>query len=481
MRLKKILLSAALLSTLFACKKAINIEEESLIIGPDALKTVANCEQGVIGAYATFNPDMAILLNSTFSDEVKKSEFYNAATTHEWQFSTTDVTIRDNFTAIYPLYAIIDRVNRVLQALPIATAGTDSARSRLKGEALFLRAFAHFELFRYYSGSYHPDSLGMVYMQVTNSEPTTPYARIKMAPYFVKLKADLDTAKNLLPDNFTDIFRATKMAATGLQARVALYTKDWPGAETLSSEYIAKLPLADKTAFPNIWSDASNAELAWKIKKTAAVSRIGSLFRGTSSKNANTGVITMGTVTWQPTNKLWDSYDPVNDIRFNTYLKDEPLLSAAGRPSHIIKKYAGGAYAGSTENIGDGKMFRTGEMYLIRAEARAEQDKFTGAGSAEEDLNALRTARITGYVAETFASKEAAITAVVNERFKELAYEGHRFWDLKRRGLPVERLPSEAPTVTGTTLPANNFRFTLPIPLTEIQANSLIQQNAGYF
>lgn len=476
MRFKKIILSAALLSTLFACKKVIDIPETNLIAGTDALKTVANCEQGIIGAYAGTSPDMVILLNSTFSDEVKKSEFYNAATTHEWQYSSVDVTIRDNFTAIYPLYTVIDRVNRVLAALPAATGGTDSARARIKGEALFLRAFAHFDLFRYYCGNYHPDSLAMVYMSEINPEPTAPFERIKMAPYFEKLKADLDTARTSLPAIQSDILRATRLAVIGLQARVALYTKDWAKAEAYATEYITALPLADKATFPAIWTDANTTEVAWKIKKTTAVSRLGSLYRGTSASASN-----IGTVTWQPTDKIWNSFDQTNDVRFAVYLKDEPLLVTAGRPSHLIKKYAGGTYATASENVADGKMFRTGEMYLIRAEARAEQDKFTGANSAESDLNDLRTARITGYTAETFASKDAAIVAVISERFKELAFEGHRFWDLKRRSLPVERDPAEAPSALGTTLPANNFRFVLPIPNTEIQANKLMKQNNGYF
>jgi len=66
------------------------------------MKTVNNCEQGIIGAYAGVGVEMSILLNSTLSDEVKPSEFYNAQTTHEWAYGSTDVGIRDNFTAINP-------------------------------------------------------------------------------------------------------------------------------------------------------------------------------------------------------------------------------------------------------------------------------------------------------------------------------------------------------------------------------------------
>src|SRR5690606_25062443 len=146
---------------------------------------------------------------------VRKGEFYNAATTHEWQFGSTDITIRDNFLAINDNYVIIDRVNRVLRALPTADstkAGDEVLRRRLQGEALFIRAFAHFELFRYYSGPFEASALAMPYL-IEPSDPAAPHERIKMGPYFDQLKADLVAAKSLLPNNLTDIARATKLAA----------------------------------------------------------------------------------------------------------------------------------------------------------------------------------------------------------------------------------------------------------------------------
>ncbi|HAK10791.1 MAG TPA: RagB/SusD family nutrient uptake outer membrane protein, partial [Chitinophagaceae bacterium] len=73
-----------------------------------------------------------------------------------------------------------------------------------------------------------------------------------------------------------------------------------------------------------------------------------------------------------------------------------------------------------------------------------------------------------------------AINEVLNERYKELCYEGHRFFDLKRRGLPVTRSIADAPSAAGTTLEANNFRFVLPIPLPEMVANPAMKQNPGY-
>ena len=458
------------------CKKVIDVKETDFIGGDIALKTVANNESGVIGAYAGMRPEMAILYNAVLSDEVKVGEFYNAATVHEWQFTSTDISIRDNFTAIAPWYVVIDRVNRVLAALPIADStrpiDNQALRDRLRGEALFIRAYSHFELARYYSGNYDPEALAMPYMEVISNPPAQPHARIKMGPYFEKILADLTEAKPLLPAAATDVTRANRIAASGLHARIALYMREWTNAITYATEYINAIPLASIATFPSIWTDQSNAEVAFKLKRTPSQGgRVGSLFRATSA-NANN----IGTITWLPSDKIWNSYDQANDIRFPSYFKVEPLL-AAPRPNKIIIKYAGSGYGTANENVADIKMFRTAEMYLIRAEAKAENTDLSGAA---QDLNDLRRSRIQGYTDVTLASRDEAIDAILLERFKELAYEGHRFWDLKRKIKPVERLASDAPSAAATTLPAGNFRFTLPIPNSEIKANPLMVQNPGY-
>jgi starch-binding outer membrane protein, SusD/RagB family len=478
--MKHLKISFALLSllTVFSCRKIIDIKETDVIAGETALKTVENNESAIVGAYSGMNVEMPILLNATFSDEVKKSpEFYNAATTHEWQYGSQDVTIRDNFTAMSPYYTVIDRVNRILETVLKSDStrpqDNNALRERLKGEALFMRAYSHFELYRFYCGDYTPGGLAMPYMEKPN---IGPQSRIDMATYFNKLKADMAEAKPLVPNNMTDIYRANKFAVAALQARVALYMKDWANAEIYASEVIAAAPLATRSVFPSIWTDAVNNEVVFKLKKTAAVGgRLGSLFRGTSASPSN-----IGTVSWIPSDELWNSYDQTNDIRFSTYLRDEPTLAAAGRQTHLIKKYEGTGFGTTNENVADAKVFRTAEMYLIRAEARAELGRHTGTNSAENDINELRLARITGYVPMTFTSKDQAIDEIILERFKELPYEGHRFWDLRRRNLPVTRTGADVPTPNAATLPAGNFRFLLPIPDAEVKANPKIQQNPGY-
>jgi hypothetical protein len=352
------------------------------------------------------------------------------------------------------------------------TAAQEATKNRVKGEALFLRAFAHFELYRFYSNTADGSALAVAYMETPS---LTPVARMTVAPFFVKLNADLAAAKSLVPAANTDIYRASKHAVTALQARAALYAKDYANAATFATEYIAAFPLASKTNFPSIWKDANNSEVAFKLSRTTtAGGRIGGLYRGTSASAAN-----IGTITWKPTQALLNAYDQVNDLRYAAYFFEEPLLKASSSRSLsavLINKYAGTTYGTPGELLADAKVFRTGEMYLIRAEARAETGNLTGAA---DDINALRAARINNYTNATFAAKGDVIDAVMSERFKELPYEGHRFFDAKRRNLPITRLAVDAQG-SALTLSAGNFRFILPIPNTEIQANPLMVQNPGY-
>ena len=62
----------------------------------------------------------------------------------------------------------------------------------------------------------------------------------------------------------------------------------------------------------------------------------------------------------------------------------------------------------------------------------------------------------------------------MTERFKELPFEGHRFWDAKRRNIAINRLPSDARTTASATLSAGNFRFILPIPTLLVVLNVIV-------
>ncbi len=93
----------------------------------------------------------------------------------------------------------------------------------------------------------------------------------------------------------------------------------------------------------------------------------------------------------------------------------------------------------------------------------------------------LRSNRITGYVHIPIATKAILIDEILLERYKELCYEGQRYFDLKRRRLPVNRDLSDIGGIASSqNLLPTDFRYILPIPNQELQANPSMIQNTGY-
>ncbi|PVH26363.1 RagB/SusD family nutrient uptake outer membrane protein [Sphingobacterium corticibacter] len=491
--IKKIFFATVVVTSTFSisCSNLLDIRDTDYIGGDNALRTVSDNERLLIAAYAGLQDrtlpitspetvtdyEMNIRYNGILSDELKTAEFSSLNTMHEWTFAFDDVGLRGNFMPNVTYYRVIDRVNRVLSALPSAVdeGNADEVRRQvIRGEALFLRAFSHFELFRYFCKNYDPNGLGMPYLDRPQFNPLERHARVNMGEYFRGIINDLEESKGLVVDNLKDKARANRITVSALQARVALYIRNWDQAISYSTEYIDALPLATRDRFIGIWTDQNTDEVSWQLTRTIA-NRFGNFFRSVSSTSAGQPVL--GTISWVPSDKLWNAYDALNDVRFDAYFVNEPLLNVTNRYSKILKKFNGSGYATTNENVANIKVFRTAEMYLIRAESYAELGNLANAST---DLDALRFARLLNYNPVSLNSRQHAIDEILLERFKELALEGHRFWDLKRKSLPVERLQSDAPQSTSRILPANNFRFVLPIPRWEMEANPLMVQNEGY-
>jgi len=178
-----------------------------------------------------------------------------------------------------------------------------------------------------------------------------------------------------------------------------------------------------------------------------------------------------------------------------------------------IDKYRGKAGATGADLMNDHKVFRMSEMYLIKAEARIAAGDLNGAAQLVKQIRDARTytyavqntssasqtifgVAVAPGTTETFvpaprplptyASPTEAWADVLKERRIELAYEGHRYIDLKRLGAAatttIDRFHRECETnnVGQCALPLSDDRFTMPVPRAELNANSNIQQNPGY-
>ena len=169
----------------------------------------------------------------------------------------------------------------------------------------------------------------------------------------------------------------------------------------------------------------------------------------------------------------WESYDKessiadeygVNDIRKSVTVKSQ---SYEGREEFYCAKF---------DNIETGNdnvvVFRLGEMYLIAAEALNEQG-YVADGKAFDYLNAIRDrANVDSLLSGELSSQDKFATAIEHERRLELAFEGHRFFDLRR----TDRIDAVLPNIG--TLKENNWL--LPIPQSEMDTNEQMEQNGSY-
>jgi hypothetical protein len=327
-----------------------------------------------------------------------------------------------------------------------------------------LRAYAHFNLFRMFSTSY-TDGAALAVAYVTVPVVTEKFPRISVSDFYSSLAADLNEAAGLLNGISTaSNGYVTYDFVTALRARIALYKKDYSAAITYSNELInsGKYQLADnQTEFDEIWNDGNlDTETIFKAKRLNGQGAIGNIF--TAGDNA--------TVYLNPSEKLRNSITS-GDLR-DVYFKTGSLSNQLE-----VNKYPGNS--AGVIGLNDIKIFRISEIYLIRAEALANSGQLA-TGSA--DYNAVAKARNGSHVDYTFASTNDAKVVLLEERFREFAFEGHRFFDLKRTGTDITRNATDCATTVNSacTLPASNFRFTMPIPTAERRINPGLQQNPGY-
>jgi len=468
-----------------ACTKdeLTDLQPISSIPSDKAFLTLNDATNAVNGVYGTWLGRRPAYLSSFISDELRLGTvgYRNVGNIlFNWQYVSDAQDWRDgeNGGAWTNLYQVIDRANRALELMtPVPTANNSEAglKVQYKGELIALRAMAHLELLRWYSKTieYTPGELGVV-LQTTYVKAPGSYRppRSTQEEVITQVIEDLAEARNLIPSSFVDIGRVTKNAVIATQARVALHTKNWQGVVDRSTEVIPLQPISSIANYPALWNTRSllpdqSTEVIWKLNVTISNlgAAIGSLWQDLG-----------GAVQAQPSDKLVNTFDPANDVRYNTFFRTP--LTTLPSPINLIAKY-GAVIAGNGENFQyDIKMIRTSEILLSRAEAYAELDMLT---EANNDLNTLRTNRITGYVHVPLLDKASLINEIMLERFKELCFEGHRYFDLKRRSLPIVReLVDVAGNASILQLNPTDAKYLLPIPQQEVAANPNVTQNPNY-
>lgn len=445
------------LATMFtACKKDLDLGPTDAVDASKAYTNIKDITAGLYSVYAGNDNSNRIYIASILADEVKLSDENRGQGQFQfkWQY-----TASSNPAGMGAPYSMIDQVHRILAAYPniaAANATEENIKKRIQAELTALRGIAYLELLiNFMPQGYDPAALAVPL--VLTSDLLQRPARNTVQEIMTQIEADLAAgrAEALIPNAPADPIRLSQSAIAAYQARAALLRKDWDKAITYASDAIT---LSGKTlsiaAYPDFFADENESETIFKYRNNA---RPQILWRDTN-----------GDIFFEPADKLKDLFDRDNDIRYVTFFGSD------GGDTSIVTKYPGSARG---PQINDLKLVRLAEMYLIRAEAYAEKSQLTNAAN---EINALRRERIAGYSDVAFASKDIAISEIMDERFKELCFEGFRFFDLKRRTLPISRNLSDSRNGNWQTLAANSYLFALPIPQTEFSGNANMVQNPGY-
>lgn len=315
----------------------------------------------------------------------------------------------------------------------------------LKGSALFFRSMAFFNLLQLYAAPYDEstvDEKAGIPIRLT-ADINAPIVRSSMKEGYDQVVADLNTAVELLPLHTDYKTRPSKAAAFGLLARVYLVMGKYENAKISTDSCLS---ISNSLMDYNQLNPSKSRPIA---QFNAEV-----IFHSTQ--------ITYGIRTDAYVNPdLFASYDD-NDLRKVIFVNSD-----WGVP--IFK----GWYTGSSRLFSG---IATDEMYLTRAECYArlgDKDK------ALADLNHLLQNRfVTGtFTPLTANNSEDALELVLTERRRELLFRNTRWSDLRRLNLEPNRAVTLTRTLNGTTytLPANDGRYTYPIPPDEIQISGIAQ------
>ena len=470
---KSIIYIVLVMLSLAACRDATDILPVDSVAAEGALTTPEDIDLALSGAYAAYNPQLIIQFSSRFADDLRFGvDNGGQGTVEHNQTINAGSGIVNNIYSSY--YAVINRVNRVLEAIENIDASglTDTQADRLvqiEGQALALRALAHFDLLTVFAPGFADGDLGIPYIDfvVILELP----GRDSVGDVFNAILGDLNAAEGLLEDS-ANIF-LNRDFITALKAKIALYRGNYTQAISLADGLIASYPLASREQYVNMYLDADDTEVIFKASRTVADARAGGLFYFTGT----------GGAFFEMSFGLFSELDPA-DVRYDVLVDDDEdggtIDPVSDPPTTIfIKKYPG---RDGQFGLNDLKLYRVAEQYLIKAEAQAQLGLLA---EASLTIDALRDARFgSDQPAIVYSSLLEAITDILSERRKELAYEGHRYIDLRRTrsitNLGIVRNDADCGGPTPCVLLPTDFKFTLPIPQAEIDVNPNMEQNPGY-
>lgn len=489
-KIKFILFALSLSLFSSSCEDAIDIVQPGELTPEVAFQTVADLQLGLNGVYSAISGEGPIAFSTVFTDEVAIGFANGGQGLNGGEYVFNLNTGSGDAAGIWlSNYALINRANRVITGATFVTpsAADKPAYDNILAQAHILRAWGHFVLLSHFSTNLADDAaLGVIKVDFV-PKTTQQLPRNTNGEVFALIDSDLNFVSKLSTNAANTVTRTYVSTdfVKAFRARMAAYRGKYSIANTLATELIASYPLTSRSAtvatentsaYLNIWTDVAiptNNEVIFKLERVPGNFLINSIWASVNSTVTGSPFYEMST-------SLYKLLDNPNDIRRRAF------VSPSSEPANnklVIGKYPG---SGGIVQLNDVKIFRTPEMYFIKAEALAEASDFVGVAAQLQIVNNARFVPGTAPVIAVPTSKTAAFAEILKQRRIELAYEGHRYLDLKRlgvkAGVTIDRDPADCTIFNACSIPNTDYRFTMPIPGSEISANDAIksQQNPGY-
>ena len=338
--------------------------------------------------------------------------------------------------------------NYIIEHQSEITKATDAEIKQLVGESYMLRAYMHFLLVNLYAPAYtncNPETTRGVPLQI-KADVNAVLSCSSVADVYKQILDDIETAEDYMTVEKWEQgynYRFSKDVVSALRARVALYMGDWKLAFDEAEKVIEKYPtLQDLVA-----STSTKPTNYTSVESIMALEKI-----------ITTSISSIGYVN----SELLSMYRS-GDQRKNTYFKAKTLKQ------WVLRK--------EKEDYDKERCsFRAGEFYLIAAEAANElNDK----DNALKYIKALMQKRYTVANYNKYSQaldaldQEALRVEIAAERQREMAYQGHRWFDLRRTTQPEITKVYTASDKTEQTfvLEQNDDRYTLRFPSDAVEAN----------
>lgn len=444
--MRKVIYTTGLMAALTAfssCKKYLDI----VPVGKVVPTTVEDFRKEMDGAYTVVVYDKG--LASYRSDEIKMNEGRSGDVNlvkpnYFWEENNGDNISTYNWRANYQQ---IFYANHIIDAVGGATEGTQEQKNQLAGEALLLRAYTHFNLANLYGKPYNEATAATdkAVPVITKVDLQVATPRNTVREVFDQVIVDLEAGLQLVNvDQFASAssYRFSKLSGQALAARVYLYTHQWD-----KSLAAAKAVLEKKATLVDFNKSTSQPVMYNSVESLQAFEQI-----------YTNGAILTAFVSDQ----LYALYNTTGDLRLKVfYGKDN-------KQNNIVLKIS--------NNNSFRSSFRVAEMYLVAAEAAAHLNQ---PDLARNYLNELKKNRLTPDFYQTEVTRLATLTGadllkeIQDERFRELAFEGHRWFDLRRTTQPQIVHTAKGRTVT---LQAGDPRYTIRIPVDAVANNPLLSE-----